>query len=81
VYAVKRPGAPRVVPPPGPVRELVRLDDDGQSASAEAQMHFAMVGRNGDTVENIRDDTASGQAGELLESAFRRMQKARVVLL
>lgn len=52
---------PEVVLPPGSIRELVRLDDDGlggwstQSASAEAQMLFAMVGRNGDTAESIRE--------------------------
>jgi hypothetical protein len=46
---------------PGAVKEPVGLEDDGlgawgtQSAKAEALMLYAMLGRNGDTAETIRE--------------------------
>jgi hypothetical protein len=52
---------PEVVLPPGAIKELAELENDGlgawstQSAWAEAQILFDMVGRNGDTVEGIRE--------------------------
>lgn len=52
---------PEVVLAPGAVKELAGLENDGlgawgtQSAKAEARMLFAMVGRDGDTLQSIRE--------------------------